>query len=409
MAENVGSRKEDGYKAVCTLPDVCKTPMGSSTPPVPYQVVSEMNIAKGVSGDVKFNDNRAHKDDKTVMPVTKGDEPGTAKGIKSGTVGEQAWNVEHSSNVNVNGQKVVRVDDKVEMNGPKQNDEAEQKKKRYECRKEQVEEGKKSKDPKVREAANRFDKNITAAERASLSDHAYDPSKPAPTGWKDISGDPEALKRYGVTPQDLDDSRPGATRLYEPDPNVFGNDMRPTLGFRGTQEGADWGQNFRQGLNFESPYYQNAVRLGNTLGDSVDYTGHSLGGGLASAAASAGGGTGTTFNAAGLNSNTVTRYGGTDRGANLDAYQVDGEVLTGVQEQGWKGTLAAYQVGGIWGALAKIGVSAMAPDAIGARHALPATSIDPVRRHLMGDVKNGIEKQKTEDQKKIADSTGKKC
>jgi hypothetical protein len=417
VAENVISRKEDQWKAVCTVPDVCKTPMGGSTPPVPYQVTAEMNIAKGVSGDVHANDHMVHKDDKTIMPKTEGDEPGTAKGVKSGTVGEQAWNVEKSSNVNVNGEEVVRKDDKVEMNGPKLTKEEEEKKKRYECRKEQIEEGKKSNDPATRAAAERFAKNNVAAERAALSGHTYDPSKPPPTGWRDISGDPEALKRYGITPESLDDSRPGATRLYEPNPDVFGNDMRPTLAFRGTENGADWGQNFRQGLNFDSAYYRNAVGLGNTLGNSVDYTGHSLGGGLASAAATAGGGTGTTFNAAGLHGSTVGRYGGQVRPTNIDAYRVDGEVLTGAQEQSWGGTASAaaigWRIGGLWGAiggaLGKVGIAAAAPNAVGTPHTLPATSGDPVSRHLMPDVQKGIEKQKAEDQKKIAEKTGKKC
>lgn len=42
-------------------------------------------------------------------------------------------------------------------------------------------------------------------------------------------------------------------------------------------------------------------------------------------------------------------------------------------------------------------------------HALPATSLDPLSRHKMPDVRKGIEKQKEADQKKIAEKTGKKC
>ncbi len=409
MAEQVLSRKQTLWMSVSVAPDVCKTPMGGSTPPVPYCVVAKMEPAKDASGNVHANDARTHKDDKTVMPETKGDQPGTAKGVVSGTVGAQAWNVEKSPNVQVNGQKVVRADDKTEMNGDKDAKDKEDKKNRYKCRKEQVEAGKKSGDKATQDAANRFDKNINAAEKANLAGHTYNPNDPAPTGWNDISNDPEALKKYGLTPDDLNGSRPGATRLYEPDPDVFGSDQRPTLAFRGTENGADWGQNFRQGLNMDSPYYRDAVRLGNTLGTNVDYTGHSLGGGLASAATTTAGGTATTFNASGLNSGTVPGYGGTARPASIDAYRVDNEVLTGMQEQGWKGTAAAFWAGGIWGAIAKVGVSAVMPNAAGVPHNIPGTSADPVSRHLMPDVKNGIEKQKAEDQKKIAEKTGKKC
>ncbi len=401
MADNVVSRKQDGFLSVCTAPDVCKTPMGGSTPPVPYQVTAEMKDAKAPSGDVRANEKYVHKDDKTYMPVTKGDEPGTAKGVKSGTVGEQSWNAEKSDNVQVNGLKTVRVDDKTEMNGTKQGDEAEKKAQRYKCRKEQIEAGKKSDDPATRQAADRFARNNVAAERAALADHTYDPRQPAPTGWRDISGDEAALRRHGLTPDDLDRGRAGATRLYEPDRGVFGDDMRPTLGFRGTQETPDWGQNFRQGLDAESGYYRNAVGLGSRLGSSVDYTGHSLGGGLASAAATAGGGTGTTFNAAGLHPNTVSHYGGQVRPANLDAYRVDNEPLTGAQEQGWKSTLL--------GGWPKVLLSAKMPDALGTPRDLPASSWGPKGKHSMGDVKKGIEKQKQEDQAKIAAKTGKKC
>ncbi|KYF89819.1 hypothetical protein BE17_49155 [Sorangium cellulosum] len=409
MAENVLSRKQEPWMAVSCAPDVCKTPMGSSTPPVPYNVVSRLAPALDASENVHANLGRVQKHDRTVMPTTEGDEPGTATGVVSGTVGQQSWSQEHSPSVRVNAQPVVRHGDMAQMNGDKAAQDRADKAARYRCRKEQIAEGKKSQDPATREAAERFERNNIAAEKAALSEHVYDPSRPAPTGWRDISDDPEALARYGLTPGDLDGSRPDATRLYEPDPDVFGGDQRPTVAFRGTQGGADWQNNFAQGLNMDSPYYRDAVRVGNTLGSSVDYTGHSLGGGLASAAATAAGAQGWTFNAAGLNAGTVTRYGGTERPTDIAAYQVQDEALTGLQEQGWKGTAAAFAAGGLWGALAKIGLSALAPDAVGTRHQLPASSLDPYNRHLMPDVLKGIERQKQEDQRKIAEKTGKVC
>ncbi|WP_437805342.1 DUF4150 domain-containing protein [Sorangium sp. So ce1078] len=409
MAENVLSRKQEPWMAVSCAPDVCKTPMGSSTPPVPYNVVSRLAPALDASENVHANDGRAQMHGRTVMPATEGDEPGSAKGVVSGTVGQQSWSQTHSPSVLVNGHPVVRHDDLAQMNGDKAAQDRADKRARYKCRKEQIEAGKNSDDPATREAAARFERNTIAAEKAALSGHAYDPSKPVPTGWRDISDDPEALARYGLTPGDLDGSRPGATRLYEPDPDVFGGDQRPTVAFRGTENGADWQNNLAQGLNIESPYYRDAVRVGNTLGSSVDYTGHSLGGGLASAAATAGGSRGWTFNAAGLNAGTVTGYGGTERPADIEAYRVQDEVLTGFQEQGWKGTLAAWAAGGLWGALAKVGLSAVMPDAVGTKYDLPASSLDPYNRHLMPDVISGIEKQKQADQRKIAETTGKRC
>lgn len=40
---------------------------------------------------------------------------------------------------------------------------------------------------------------------------------------------------------------------------------------------------------------------------------------------------------------------------------------------------------------------------------LSGTAIDPVRRHLMRDVIDGIEKQKEEDQSALAKATGVTC
>jgi hypothetical protein len=51
---------------------------------------------------------------------------------------------------------------------------------------------------------------------------------------------------------------------------------------------------------------------------------------------------------------------------------------------------------------AKGAISALMPDAVGKRHALPATSPDPVRRHFMADVISGIEGQKSADQATLA-------
>jgi type VI secretion system secreted protein VgrG len=268
--------------------------------------------------------------------------------------------------------------------------------------------------PAAKAAADRFSKNMDAAEKAFLSQHVYDPSKPPPVGWKNLSDDPAALSKLGLKPEMLE--KPPSNfraQVYQPDPTIFGPDAKPVVAFKGTSTGEDWKNNFQQGLNFESDYYRNAVKIGSQLkksGSSVEMTGHSLGGGLASAAGSAANAPGTTFNAAGLHAATVGRYGGTASTPPFNAYQVDGEVLTGIQEQGVGGTalagLAGGAIGGPLGALigmgAKGAISALMPDAVGKRHALPATSPDPVRRHFMADVISGIEGQKAADQATLA-------
>ena len=78
---------------------------------------------------------------------------------------------------------------------------------------------------KLDAAINRFERNNVAVEHARLSDAVYRPGE-APTGWNNISNDPQALARYGLTPQDL--QKPGSNfgaQMYEPDPAVFGTDI----------------------------------------------------------------------------------------------------------------------------------------------------------------------------------------
>ena len=81
-------------------------------------------------------------------------------------------------------------------------------------------------------------------------------------------------------------------------------------------------------------------RVGDQLGSAaggpkVTFAGHSLGGGLASAAAAASALPANTFNAAGLNTATVARYGGNeDDPGDIAAYHVPGDPLTETNVKG---------------------------------------------------------------------------
>lgn len=423
MASNLAARKDGKWRIVFVAPDFCLTPGVPS--PVPYPVTSDLGSAKNVVTSVRLNKKPAFVFDASKAPKTLGDQAGINKGVVSHTVGADCWAMTHSPDTRIGQRWVVRNGEMFWMNGNFNKPPGKNltKKERWEERKRLIEEGKRSSDPKVRAAAERLERNNVGVEKAKLAQDIYDPSKGPPEGWKNISNDPEALAKYGLKPEDLSiDGTPSfRAGVYEPDPAVFGNDMRPSVVFQGTNPSSmtDWRNNFGQGLNMNSPYYERAVGIGNSVGNSgasVDIVGHSLGGGMASAASRASGAPGWTFNSAGLNSNTVTRYGGTNHvpaSENINAYQVAGEVLTGLQQQGWKGTLAGAGAGAAAGAifggpfgaligaaaggLAKLGLSAAMPDAVGNKFPLDGHG-NPVSRHGMDQVIDGIEKQKDEDQ-----------
>lgn len=411
MSAQVAARKEGEWLVVSTNPDVCKTPMGSSMPPVPYNVIAKLEEALQESNDVQFNGGKALMLGQGFVAKTLGDQAGSGTSLVSGTVGANTWFDEHSKTVRVNGRPVVRHGDLCHMNGNKQEEDKKAKKARYECRKKQIEAGKQSEDPQAKEAAGRFEMNNQAIEKANLSAHVYDKDKPLPPGWK--KAEPEDLAKMGLKPKDLEiQDSDFRAEVYMPDKEVFGNDMKPTLAFKGTSTLEDWKNNLAQGGDFKSPYYEKAVDLGTKLSKSsspIEITGHSLGGGMASAASVAGGKSATTFNAAGLHANTVGRYGGTPQSSPVQAYRVAGEMLTGIQEPGLKAFGGAAAVGGPVGVAAVGALGAMTPKAIGVPHEVPGSAIDPVRRHFMTDVIKGIEAQKDEDQATLSKSTGVTC
>lgn len=83
MADNVAARQATGWIVVCTTPDVCKTPMGSSTPPVPYRVTAQMSDAVQVVPTVNANGRPLVVLTQSFIPKTDGDEQGVAKGYRA--------------------------------------------------------------------------------------------------------------------------------------------------------------------------------------------------------------------------------------------------------------------------------------------------------------------------------------
>ncbi|MFD1970666.1 type VI secretion system Vgr family protein [Trinickia caryophylli] len=251
-----------------------------------------------------------------------------------------------------------------------------------------------SADPKIQAEARHLRETVKAQQMAALANAVYTPGT-APPGWKNISDDPAALKKFGLKPGDF--KIPGSNfgaQAYAPDPAVFGDSMKPAVAFKGTQQllGEDMENNLAQGIGMDSPYYGQAVSIGKKIRDSggaegLDITGHSLGGGLAAAAAQSSGASATTFNAAGLDSGTLGMYGATPQAAAIKNYRVDGDILTGMQEG---------QFGG-----ATLVTGALMPNAVGQQIDIPGSSLTPVGRHMMGDVTNGMNAAVAEQQSSL--------
>ncbi|MER0126943.1 phospholipase [Franconibacter daqui] len=293
---------------------------------------------------------------------------------------------------------------------------------RWQARKDLISKGGSSVFPDAQLAAKRLAANNIAVEKAKLAENIYKTTNPlqatpdVPEGWSDISNDDGLLKKFGLEKEllfDRKDSPDFLARVYQPDPNVFGSEMNPTLVFRGSRPPefvslsepvkniADWSNNGAQGLGMESDYYKRAVRMGERLyksGQKIDIAGHSLGGGLASATSMASGKAGWTFNAAGLHSSTVEKYGGSLLGStdNIQAYRVEGELLTKIQEVNlWED----YKMmkGHVPALIAKEELSAIMPDAAGIPHNLPGGTGGAFDRHGIGQAISCIEQQKDED------------
>lgn len=189
----------------------------------------------------------------------------------------------------------------------------------------------------VTKAAPQLSELERAKQYAILAADVYNDTG-APEGFVRLNDNPELLKeKFGIDPDIFTDKSGSgfAAALYQNE-----QDGSIVLAFRGTEFESvdDWLNNIQQGAGYDSAQYEQAIKVAqniqNVLGDDFSITGHSLGGGLASAAAVVTNTSAVTFNAAGVNPATLEAYGVTRDDAHglVTAYQVQGEVLTGLQE-----------------------------------------------------------------------------
>ncbi|WP_438017128.1 DUF4150 domain-containing protein [Sorangium sp. So ce315] len=111
-----GSRDIGEGIIVSTCPDVCKTPVGAAVVPIPYSIWAKQNdTASGVAESVYQTGKRSHKLGSETT-TCHGDEPGTAKGVKSGTVGDVCTPKTYAPNVRIEGKNAIRHGDEWWMN-----------------------------------------------------------------------------------------------------------------------------------------------------------------------------------------------------------------------------------------------------------------------------------------------------
>jgi hypothetical protein len=108
--------KSKRFYCVSIVPDICLTPIGPTMVPIPYIIIGEFAEATGVSANITSNGEPVVIHASTVIPSVRGDEAGTGKGIKSGTIGGRVQAMEKSSTLSFNGERAVRVGDLVYMN-----------------------------------------------------------------------------------------------------------------------------------------------------------------------------------------------------------------------------------------------------------------------------------------------------
>lgn len=111
-----GSRDTGDGLIISTCPDVCKTPVGASVVPIPYSIWAKQNqTAEDVATTVFQTSDRSHKLG-SLVTTCHGDEPGSALGVKSGTVSDVCTPKTYAPEVRIEGKNAVRHDDEWWMN-----------------------------------------------------------------------------------------------------------------------------------------------------------------------------------------------------------------------------------------------------------------------------------------------------
>jgi len=100
---------------VISGPDVCLTQIGPAVVPIPYTNTAKSATLADGTKSVKINGNMGAIDG-CCYKTSTGDEPGSSKGVGSGTVCDKAEFINYSFDVKIEGKGVCRNSDSMMQN-----------------------------------------------------------------------------------------------------------------------------------------------------------------------------------------------------------------------------------------------------------------------------------------------------
>lgn len=92
---------------VSISPDVCLTPIGNSIVPIPYSIVANPVDDSNSCNSVRIEGKKIYNFGTKIIKCS-GDQPGTKKGVKSGTVSDICEPKEHAPSIKVEGKPAIR-------------------------------------------------------------------------------------------------------------------------------------------------------------------------------------------------------------------------------------------------------------------------------------------------------------
>jgi hypothetical protein len=102
------------------VPDVCKTPAGPATVPIPYPNIAQLSGCDGTVDKVLIENKESVVEDSTISS-SSGDEAGTLGGVVSSVNRDEAQFKQYSSKVYMKGKKAVFLTAMTSHNGSNAN------------------------------------------------------------------------------------------------------------------------------------------------------------------------------------------------------------------------------------------------------------------------------------------------